>query len=274
MLRRASFLTLGCAVGLVLMSGVASADDVWGSVECGQPGTPSCDLVAGSRGSAPARPSDVRSKGGKSATNCRYIPVQFEPTSTIDTHAGEAGHWAIFTCLGVFEGIPVWVPAGAPTASPIDLAQVARRQLALPPPDLRTSPTGEQLVGLPTWLWIDPAAWRPRTQTVTVPGASVTAIATPRAVSWSLGDGGTIDCTGPGTPYAKGGDPRAPSPTCGYLFRRSSAASPGEVFRIAATIHWTVTWSGAGESGTFDDLTSTGAVSLRVAESQTVNGTR
>lgn len=168
----------------------------------------------------------------------------------------------------------MWVPAGVAAPSPIDLARIARRQLDLPGPKLRTSPTGEQLVGLPTWLWIDPTAWQPRTQAVAVPGASVTATATPRMVSWSLGEGGTVNCAGPGTPYTKGSDPRAPSPSCGYLYRRSSAGAPGEAFRITATIHWTVTWSGAGQAGTFDDLASMDSVSLRVAESQAINGPR
>jgi len=93
-------------------------------------------------------------------------------------------------------------------------------------------------------------------------------------VSWSLGEGGTVNCAGPGTPYTKGSDPRAPSPSCGYLYRRSSAGAPGEAFRITATIHWTVTWSGAGQAGTFDDLASMDSVSLRVAESQAINGPR
>jgi hypothetical protein len=36
-----------------------------------------------------------------------------------------------------------------------------------------------QLTNLPTWLWINPAEWAPESKTATVPGESVTAIATP-----------------------------------------------------------------------------------------------
>ncbi|MGC9537782.1 hypothetical protein [Streptomyces sp. UG1] len=37
------------------------------------------------------------------------------------------------------------------------------------------------------------------------------------------------------------------------------------------TSDWAVTWAGAGESGTFPDLTTTSTTAFRVAESQALN---
>ncbi|MCX4561653.1 hypothetical protein [Streptomyces phaeochromogenes] len=40
---------------------------------------------------------------------------------------------------------------------------------------------------------------------------------------------------------------------------------------MSATVHWTVTWAGAGQSGVFPDLTTTSTAAFRVAESQALN---
>jgi hypothetical protein len=139
----------------------------------------------------------------------------------------------------------------------------------LPAPTIAANPVGDQLVNLPTWLWL--SAWQPVSATASVPGVSVTAVAMPTSVSWSMGDGAVVTCAGSGTPFRPGGDPRAPSPDCGHTYRISSANQPGQAFPVTATVHWTVTWSGAGQSGTFPDLTTTGNAAFRVAESQALN---
>jgi hypothetical protein len=166
---------------------------------------------------------------------------------------------------------PVFVPAanGQPALSPEQVAQMARNRLWLPAPNISANPVGEQLVNLPTWLWV--STWHPVSATAAVPGVSVTAIATPTSVSWSMGDGTVVTCAGPGTPFRPGGDPTAPSPTCGHTYGISSANQPRHAFSVTATVHWTVTWSGAGQSGTFPDLTTTGNAAFRVAESQALN---
>lgn len=171
---------------------------------------------------------------------------------------------------------PIWIPDGqqpgaAPQLpTPAQLADRARRQLKLPTPTIAVSPAGTQLVNLPAWLWLD-GGWADASATAAVPGISVTATATPVSVTWSMGDGAEVTCTGAGTPFRPGGDPAAPSPDCGHTYGRSSAAQPGETFAVSATVHWTVTWAGAGQAGTFPDLTSTGAAAFRVAEAQALN---
>lgn len=194
---------------------------------------------------------------------------------------GQQGSWYVWKCTtaGITDGLfhpPVFIPNGqpvpgaAPLPSPAQLAQIARNQLRFPTPTIAANPAGDQLVNLPTWLWLS-NGWGQMSATASVPGVSVTAVATPTSVSWSMGDGATVTCTGAGTPFQPGTDPKAPSPTCGHTYHTSSASQAGQAFPVTATVHWTVTWSGAGQGGTFPDMTTTGNAAFRVAESQALN---
>ncbi len=196
---------------------------------------------------------------------------------------GAGGAWYTYRCSnsGVRDALyraPVWIPDG-PAAQPVavpspqELAAQARSQLRLPRPSIAANPAGTQLVRLPTWLWLDRHGWARQSATASVPGVSVTAVATPRSVSWSMGDGSTVTCAGRGTPFPAGGDPRGSSPDCGHTYQRSSAGEPDTRFPVTATVHWTVTWSGAGSGGMFGDLTTQAAASFRVAQAQAL-GTR
>lgn len=191
---------------------------------------------------------------------------------------GRGGAWYVYRCSGqgsrdaLFRA-PVWIadgqaPGAAPLPSPQQLAEQARSQLRLPSPVIASNPAGTQLVRLPTWLWLDRAMWQPHSATAAVPAVSITATATPTSVSWSTGDGTTVTCAGPGTPFPIGGAAQAASPDCGHTYQRSSAGSPSERFPITATVSWRVTWAGAGATGAFPDLTTAAAASLRVAEAQ------
>lgn len=128
---------------------------------------------------------------------------------------------------------------------------------------------------LPTWLWLERGDWVPVSATASVPGVSVTAVARPESVVWSMGDGHSVVCKGPGTAFsrsAKGAaDAGKSSPDCGYTYRSSSAGEPGDAYRVSARVRWSVSWSGAGQSGVFPGLTTEASVSLRVAESQALN---
>lgn len=154
---------------------------------------------------------------------------------------------------------------GAPAVTPVELAQRAYKMLVLPTPSLVLSPTGRQLVNLPTWLAV--TGWTAQSATATVPGLSATATARPTTVSWSLGDGATLSCDGPGTVFTSGDDPSAASPTCGHTYRRSSTGQPGAVYTVTATVHWSVSWTSGGGSGTLPDLTTAAGDSVVVAES-------
>jgi hypothetical protein len=153
------------------------------------------------------------------------------------------------------------------------LAQLAVRYLRLPDPVIRSSPApgALQLTRLPVWLWIAAGAWQPQSKTAQVPGESVTATAAPVSAAWSMGDGTTVTCKGPGTPYG-GGNPAAASPTCGHAYDRSSAGQPGGAYRVTVTISWDITWHGTGgAAGVLPPLATVAAAEFRVAESQALN---
>lgn len=156
---------------------------------------------------------------------------------------------------------------------PAVLAQQAVSQLAIPKLSISASPStaADQLVGLPTWLWLDEGDWHPITATAAVPGESVTATATPISVTWSLGDGTTIVCQGPGTPYTAADAPNAPSPTCGHTYATSSAGQPNNAFVVTATVSWTVAWAGGGQTGTVPTLNNAATTALRVADVEALN---
>lgn len=273
-MRRTTTLVALTAVGMCV--GVATAqadDDLWGGASCSQSPSPICDVVASAR---PNRPS---SHGHNSNSNpasadegfgCRYVPVDGQPP---EGKSKESGGWFMVLCSPDGKDPdshgPIWIPAGAQrpqTPSPEQVAQIARKRLQMPRPTISASPGGTQLVNLPTWLWLS-TGWTPTSATASVPGVSVTAVAKPASVTWSMGDGGSVTCSTSGTPYTADRNPKSPSPDCGYTYRASSAGQPADEFPVTATVNWTVTWSGAGQSGIFPNMTTSAAAVLRVAES-------
>ena len=80
----------------------------------------------------------------------------------------------------------------------------ARRRLDLPLPQPALNPPTAQLVGVPTWLWVD-GPWAPVSATAAVGAVTATVTATPVEVVWDTGDGTTLTCDA-GTPY----DPTRP----------------------------------------------------------------
>ena len=168
-------------------------------------------------------------------------------------------------------------PAPAqPAVTPEVLARQAARYLPLPAPIIRTNPPADrdQLVNLPTWLWVDASSWGRRTATATVPGLSVTVVATPSTVTWRPGDGTVHVCHGPGTAYDPAHAPAAQQTACSYTYRRNSLGEPAGRYHMTATITWDVAWTttGAiGASGTLPPMARSGATELRVIEAETLN---
>ncbi len=165
------------------------------------------------------------------------------------------------------------VPAIAPLPPAAVLAREAADELLLPAPRLEMSPAADrdQVVGFPTWLWLDPASLSPRSRTVAVPGESVTAGAVPVSTTWVLGDGSTLTCTGAGTPYTSGVAPAAASPDCGHTYSQPSVGQPGGRFAVTVTTRWQISWAGAGQAGVLPELARSAVGSVRVAEVQTLN---
>jgi hypothetical protein len=220
------------------------------------------------------RPGDV-TEAGSSGAACDYLQVK-DPDIVGPLqaqHAGEPGRVFVYNCGG--PGGILWVPARRPALAPGVLAARARRFLPLPAPRIQTSPPPgrDQLVGLRTWLWVDPATFEVRSATASVPGVSATVTAVPVAVTWTMGDGTRVVCHGPGTPYDPGRPEAAQQPSCAHTYRRSSAGQPAGRFTVIAATTWQLTWTARGQpgGGTLPPLARTSQVTLRVAEVQALN---
>jgi hypothetical protein len=254
------------------VDGVAAADD---SITDTRPvatttcGTAACQLLV-------RAPGQTGSKDSPSADTptCLIVPVTELPANLAPSKAGpDAGNQIRRECflrgrLVSSEVVYYTVEPKAPSA--VDLAKQAYGKLVPPEPIVRISPASNvpQLTGLPVWLWLPSGAWVPQSSMASAGGITVKATATPQRVVWSMGDGTTVTCAGPGTPFPPhpSGDGTAPSPTCGHTFHRTSATEPGGAFRVTATIVWRVDWTGFGPGGTFPDVESSVGFPVRVIE--------
>lgn len=154
--------------------------------------------------------------------------------------------------------------------TPAQLAARAINQLPIRGPDIGIAPqeNGAGLVGLPVWLWtaVSPQTWGPISATASVPGLSVTATAWATRIVWQMGDGHSVTCTNPGTPYRREYG-RTPSPTCGYPAGYADPSNPR--YTVVATTTWHVTWAGGGESGALD-VTRASTASIDIDQSWVV----
>ena len=153
-----------------------------------------------------------------------------------------------------------------PLEEPQRAAEEARRLLLIDPPTVRTSPPADtaQLVGLPTWFWItDP--WQPKQASATLDTVTSTVVATPTSLTFTLDDGTSFSCDGPGTPYETARDPAGQVSSCTHLFERSGAVT------VTATVTYAVHWTANTDpGGDLDDLTRTSTLPLTIEEAQAV----
>lgn len=209
-----------------------------------------------------------------------YRPVTDEVNAGLERMEPHSvpGRWYLKLCgAGYFVG-PVWFPAGSePPISPVDpalLAEQAKRRLDLPAPVIGMSPAADvpQLVGLATFLWV-PGSWSPRSESASVGSITSTVTAVPARVIWDMGQGDTLVCEGPGSPYIAGlSDDRQPS-SCRFTYPSSSARSPSRTFTVTATVEWKTTWEAAGAPGGGDlgTIRRSSTTAVRVAELQALN---
>jgi hypothetical protein len=277
------------AVGIIVATASAAvADDGWGGVDCTQhPTDPQCvvTVVTGgstSAGSASARtscldfvgtpaPCYIEERGWNGGDGCYYkaaspeFAAAFgEPTPPAAWYEG----WCGDTTNGEAIVVRMRIFAAAPGQTLLVDEAVRQLNLRAPTIHLNPPPPAAQLVHLPTWLWVDAPAWSARSATASVPGLSVTATATPVTMVWSTGDGATVTCQGPGTPWRPGNDPAAPSPDCGHTY--DSPSTPGS-YTLRATVTWSVAWAGGVLTGNEPALTSTATTDVRVQQSAVVN---
>ena len=227
-----------------------------------------------------ARAAQADPAPGKANPNqpygCSYSAGGAQATAMIGVGGPQPGQWVFPVCAGpgVIDPMPpFWVTGAQPVAtvaqvSPVMVAQQALRRLSLGSPAIRMAPpTGAaQLVGVATWLWIDPAAWKAVSASASAGPVTTTATATPSKVVWDMGDGASVTCAGPGTAY----DPSQPNATtdCSYTW-----PAPGS-YQVTATVYWSVTWTATGAPGGGSLGVQGGpaaGVAVQVVESQAIN---
>ncbi|MDQ3570266.1 MAG: hypothetical protein M3396_06530, partial [Actinomycetota bacterium] len=121
---------------------------------------------------------------------------------------------------------PVPPPPPDPAVVAAQLANQVHR--LLPEPDIRMNPDPAQsdpLVNLPTWLWLSAQSWRP-VEIRSVDNAAA-ARAEPLHVIWETGDGTTLTCPGPGTPFDQSRRADQQQSDCSHTYRHSSSTEAG-----------------------------------------------
>ncbi|MFJ2606669.1 hypothetical protein ACIQOU_19595 [Streptomyces sp. NPDC091279] len=179
-----------------------------------------------------------------------------------------------------------WVDTGdAPPATvknaitPQILAELAYAEIRVPGTKVTLAPADTTKVNLPTWAWLDAAAFKPVSVTASVPvlNLTATAIAEPQSLQIDPGtsDAVTYPASGAcavnggriGEPYAQG--KAGQTPPCGVKYLRSSGDGS---YPLKATVTWKIHWTGTGGAGgDLPDGTFGATQNVVVQEIQSVN---
>ena len=184
----------------------------------------------------------------------------------------ETGRWLQMVCNQTLRFVDGWPLI--PEQGRIDPAAVARealRSVSIAAPVVATSPDASKAlyVRVPTWLWVDASWWRSYEATASAGRVSATVAARPVRATWAMGDGTTVSCSGPGTPWRRGLPDSASS--CQHTYLRSSASEPDARFLIRAEVELEVTWtSNVGASGRLSPIRRSVSFAVPVAEIQAV----
>lgn len=167
------------------------------------------------------------------------------------------------TCRNGPDGAPIIstfiadAAADVPDVDPAVVAQQAVAKMKLVGPDIASPRTaGRYVVGMPMWMWVNksPTTYGPNATIATAGGVTVSATAKVTKIVWTMGDGSTVTCNGPGTAYTASYG-KQKSPTCGHTYTHTSATQKDGMYPVAATATWTVDWqvNGGGETGQFTE---------------------
>ena len=202
------------------------------------------------------------------------------PAGSLDWQGHEPGDGAVYEQTCGWGGVDgdvivrmVWLadPPPQETVDPAVLAQRAVDSMTLLGPDI-ASPrvAGKYTVGVPMWMWVNRSAttYGPNTASASAGGITVTATAKVSKIVWKMGDGASVTCNGPGTPYTSS-QGMAESPTCGHVYSKTSAGAQNGKFPVTATSTWTINWQGGGQAGQLTEVRQTN-VQVAVGEVQVV----
>ena len=257
--------TLAAVVLVVSISAPAHAD-VSGGVESGS---------NGSTAEINAKVSTATLSDSPVISTCKWVvnpPISdVYPTVVRDvstkTFDNESRTYRLY--LKACPGLPdeyVYIPDVTPREV-IDQAALALRK-KLPTPALALSPsaTAGGIVNLGMWLAVQDAGEVSVTAQLGPIWATVRA--RQRDLTWDMGNGDVVSCTGVGTPIVDASTPDAGP--CGYIYRRSSAGLPGSVYTVTSTSVWAVSYTSSAGAGVLGDVPVSNSFGYRVRELQTI----
>ncbi|WP_241845769.1 ATP/GTP-binding protein [Streptomyces sp. CB02261] len=244
----------------------------------------------GGSGGAPASGGTSGGSGGggaRPATEpvCTYKKLDPQPIAgSLDWEGHEPDDGAVYEerCtydngLTEFTNVRNMWAATPPAAVAVDPATLARQAvdrmlLRGPQIGITPKPGGKGVVGMPVYLWTErgPETYGPNVASASAGGITVTATAQVSRIVWNMGDGKSVICTTPGTPY-KAEYGKQPSPDCGHRYTAPSSTTGIGTYHVNATSTWTIGWQATtGQSGQLTE-TRQSAVDVTVAEVQVLN---
>lgn len=208
-----------------------------------------------------------------SARQCYVAPLSPQPPRT-DSRWNGREDGVLYACTHPFNRTFMYVFVAdevLPSVSAVALAEQLRASMRFEPVRIgivpEPGPGSVGLVGLPTWMWVanaSPEVIGPQTRSLSSSGVTVTLTAKVTSTRWEMGDGGVVNCSGPGTPYEDRFG-AIPSPTCGYKYAKQGT------YRVQAFTNWHATWrANTGEQGVFSWRMAS-ATTITMGEAQVVN---
>ncbi|MEU9370708.1 ATP/GTP-binding protein [Streptomyces avermitilis] len=235
---------------------------------------------SGSTGGSGGGSGSAAGDEGEHANVCIYkLADPQPPAGSLDWEGHEPGDGAVYEQDCTRDGgnltiaRMVWLAEPPPqeAVDPAVLAQRAVDAMTLLGPDI-ASPrgAGRYTVGVPMWMWVNQSAttFGPNTASASAGGITVTATAKVSKIVWQMGDGVSVTCNGPGTPY-QASEGMAQSPTCGHVYSKTSAGARSGKYPVTATSTWTIDWQGGGAAGQLTEVRQTN-VQVAIGELQVV----
>jgi hypothetical protein len=212
-------------------------------------------------------------KTGKPVTG----PITATPVVPQPANAPPGEVYKHIYCGGVYLHDEWVAQSGSPGAgtSPADVI----KQITFPTPHIHLNPDAshDQVVGLPTWMWVDGGDIGTVGDRATAenPTASQTVVAslTATEVEFDMGDGlPPVTCTGGDATT----DPRPSGKSnCTHTYARSSAPRPGHpvnTYTVIAKTIWTGSYTVDGQpAGNLGPIPITSSITIHVAEAQSIN---
>jgi hypothetical protein len=209
---------------------------------------------------------------GKSVTG----PITATPVVPQPANAAPGMVYKHISCGGFYLH-DEWVAESGSAAAGTSPADVVK-QITFPQPHIHLNPDAsrDQLVGLPTWMWVDPTdigtVGDGAVAQNAVASQTVIASLTATDVEWDMGDGTTVTCTGADATT----DPRPSGKSnCTHTYARSSAPRSdhqGDTYMVTATTTWSGSYTVDGQpGGVLGPITITSRAPVHVAEAQSIN---